>query len=175
MGGVVGCGRGPDAAFIGGWTRTKAVRLAVAILLPMVLAGCATQDGLGFAQDARPPDPYYKEHRALLAGEHHEVYEVPVNEGARELNVSATLRTRDNGLPSPGVAPASLRVQIIAPDGAPLAERTIDAREGSASLVLTELPGAGAYLVRVDGVGASQPIDGEEYGAEYLLVAEVLY
>lgn len=151
------------------------MRLALALGLALALPGCATSGELGLSRDPLPLDPYYKEHRAPLAGEHHEVYAVPVEEGARELNVTATLRTRDHGLPLPGVVPASLRVEVLAPDGELLGEETIDARDESASLVLTELRGAGTYLVRVDGVGASQPVDGQEYGTEYVLVTEVLY
>lgn len=145
------------------------------LLLPMLVAGCASPDSLGFARDTLPADPFYKEYRALLAGEHHEVYPIPVADGARVLTVGAILSTRDNGLPLPDTAPASLRVALLAPDGTELGARELDPRHGDATLTVTELRGAGEYLVRVDGVGASQPVDGEDYGAEYRLTTEVLY
>lgn len=147
---------------------------ALALLAVLALAGCASPEGIGFARDAAIPDPYYKEHRELLAGEHHRVYEVPVIEGARELRLQATLDARTNGLPVPDAAPASLRVALLAPDGTELAVAELDPRNPQGNMTVTA-PSPGVHLVRVDGFGASQPIEGEEYGAAYDLVAEVIY
>lgn len=149
------------------------MRLLV-VLATLALAGCASPDGIGFARDATLPDPYYKEIHELLAGEHHEVYELPVVEGAKSLNVTATLDTRTNGLPLPDAAPARLRVSLLAPDGSELAFAELDPQRPSANLTI-EAPGPGEHLLRVDGFGASQPVEGEAYGASYALAIEVLY
>jgi len=148
--------------------------LALALALAIFLAGCASSDGIGFARDDVAPDPYYKEQRELLAGEHHKVFEVPVLDGARILDVVAALEARSNGLPLPDAAPARLRVALLAPDGAELGFLELDAQRATGNLTVVT-PAAGIYLVRVDGFGASQPVEGEEYGASYRLVSEVVY
>lgn len=147
------------------------------ILAPLLVAGCASSEGVGFAgRNALPPDPYYKEYRELIAGEHHETFRVPVEEGARLVNVTVTLESRTNGLPFPAATPASLRIALLAPDGATeISNATLDAQSPAASLVVEDLPGAGTYTVRVDGFGAAQPVEGETYGAAYILTTEVLY
>lgn len=146
----------------------------LALFLTVLLAGCASPPGLGFARDAVEPDPYYKEYRELLAGEHHNVYEIPVLEGALQLDLSATLEARSNGLSLVETSPARLRVALIGPDGATIAIMELDPQRTQGNMTVPE-PVPGAYLLRVDGFGASQPVEGEAYGAGYRLVAEVLY
>ena len=146
----------------------------VALLACALLAGCASPEGGVFARDDALPEPYYKEHSELLAGEHHMVYEVPVEAGAKILDVVATLDARTHGLPLPDAAPARLRVALLAPDGAELAFAELDPQNARGNLTVV-MPDAGIHLVRVDGFGASQPVEGEAYGASYTLVSEVAY
>lgn len=148
----------------------------VAVWAAILTAGCASQDGggLGFAREGATPDPYYKEYHELLAGEHHKVFELPVEGGARLLDVGATLEARTNGLPIPDAAPARLRIALLSPAGAELAIAELDPQTTTRNLTVVT-PEPGVYLLRVDGFGASQPVEGEAYGASYALVAEVLY
>lgn len=150
------------------------VELVLALALALALPGCASEGPLGFQRDETAPEPYYKEHRELLAGEHHKDFPVPVDAATQHVSIRAELDTRDQGLPLPGTVPASLRLALLAPNGTAIAEATLDAGHPNATLEAEDLA-PGRYLARVDGFGASQPVEGEAYGASYTLVAEVLY
>jgi hypothetical protein len=149
------------------------VLLVLALALAVALPGCASEGGLGFQRDQLPPDPYYKEYRELLAGEHHKDFAIPVDQQAAQVLVEVALTNRDQGLPLPQ-APASLQVRLLAPDGTVLDEAQLDATRSEATLVVEDLA-PGRYLARVDGIGASQDLDGRPYGAEYLLTVEIVY
>lgn len=145
------------------------------VAVALLAAGCTSSEGgLGFGAGTLPPEPYYKDYRELLAGEHHKDFPLPVEQQARAAIVTVVLQTRDQGLPLPGASPATLTVRILAPDGAILEEAQLDAQRTNASLALDDLA-PGRYLARVDGFGVSQDLDGQAYGAEYLLTAEILY
>jgi hypothetical protein len=145
------------------------------LLVPLLLAGCTGSDALGFAEgEPGPREPYYKEHRGLVAGEHAARYELPVEAGAEMANVTVLLDARTNGLPLPDAAPASLQVALLAPDGARVREAELDAQNPRAVLAL-EGPPAGLYVVEVRGLGAAPEVDGRTYGAAYVVGAEVLY
>ncbi|HUR68629.1 MAG TPA: hypothetical protein VM370_05225 [Candidatus Thermoplasmatota archaeon] len=146
----------------------------LALSMVLLMAGCSSPSGMPFARDPLPAEPYYKEYRELVAGEHHKDFEIPVDRDARALSVNVTLQSNDHGLPLPGAVPAQLKVAILAPDGSVLDEAALDPRTASAQLAAAGLA-PGRYLARVDGFGASEPIDGKEYGAAYVLVVEVQY
>lgn len=150
------------------------MRLVVALFAALLLAGCTAPQELRFQRGEEAPEPYYKEYREPLAGEHHKTFIVPVAEGARHLQLGVALESRREGLPLPGVAPASLRVVLVGPDGIVVDEGRLEF--GGEPLVL-DVPGplAGAHEVRVDGFGASQDVEGGSYGAGYRLTAEVVY
>lgn len=157
-----------------GRPRAWGVRALLLLAVALLLAGCTAKEPLAPLRGETPaPDPYYKEHRAIISGQHDEEYPVPVEAGAREVNVTLALDARTQGLPVPEAAPARVRLEILDGAGARLGEATLDADQPTASLVL-ELA-AGDYVARVSGVGASQAVQGEDYGAGYLLSVEVLY
>lgn len=156
-------------------TRKVFVRLASALLVALLFAGCTSPEGgLGFARDAPAQEPYYKEYRQMLAGEHHKDFPLPLNAFATNVTASFVLTTRDQGLALPGSAPAALTVSLLAPDGTVLDTARLDAKTVRANLTATDLV-PGGYLVRVDGFGASQDLDGRTYGAEYILTIEARY
>ena len=151
------------------------MRVALLILVPLLAAGCmSSPGGLGFAGDRGVQEPFYKEYREILAGEHHKDFVIPVEAGANVVNVSVSLRSRAEGIPLPNTVPAQLHVTLLAPDGSALDEASLDARAPDANLTANDVP-PGQYLARVDGLGASQPVDGQEYGASYVLATEVTY
>lgn len=148
---------------------------AALVLVPLLLAGCAAPEGLGFAGgDDAPRDPYYKEHREVVSGAHNKTFDVPVDVRAALANVTIALDARTNGLPLPESAVAQLDVVLLSPGGEPLGGTAIDMQHRSASLLVEDLA-PGTYHVRVSGFGAAPELDGRTYGAGYLLTIEVVY
>jgi len=145
------------------------------MLAPLLLAGCVGGDGLGLAggSDATR-EPYYKEHREVVSGEHARAFEVPVDAAGSLVNVSIVLAARTNGLPLPDASFARLDVTLLDPAGEAVERAVLDARTPSASLVADGLA-PGDYLVEVKGVGAAPEADGRTYGASYVLTIEVAY
>lgn len=145
------------------------------VLLPLVFAGCASSDGLGFTGgDDAPRDPYYKEHREVVSGAHNKTFDVPVDAGATLTNVTITLDPRTNGLPLPESAVAQLDVALFSPEGEALHAAAIDGQHPRASFLVSDLE-PGVYQVEVRGFGAAPELDGRAYGAGYVLAIEVLY
>lgn len=152
------------------------MRLAAALLCALALAGCTQGGGLDLlARDAPAPEPYYKEHRASVSGEHEREYAFEVQEGASVVNVTLALYARGNGLPLPDAAPARLDLELRDASGRVLQRAALDAQRPVASLAPEGALPAGAYVARVTGVGASQTLEGDAYGAAYALTIEVLY
>lgn len=151
------------------------MRAFALVVVLAAAAGCAAPEPLGSltgADDARLP--YYKEHRAVVDGEHAEAYPFLVEEGARLVNVTLALDARTNGLPLPETPLEWLDVKLVAPDGVILREARLDANAPTATLVV-EQPAAGEHRAQITGFGASERIDGEDYGSAYVLAVEVLY
>lgn len=145
--------------------------LAVAV----ALAGCADPGGFGFSRETGTQlDPYFHEYREVVAGQHAKTFDVPVDAPAALVNVTMLLDARTHGLPVPDASPAQLDVRLLDPTGAPVKEARVDARAPQASLVATDLA-PGLYRVEVEGFGASQQLDGQEYGAGYVVTIEILY
>lgn len=177
VGGLVACRRGPVGAFLVGRRPRGGVRrpLVLALLAVTALPGCASDEGaFSFARDASPLEPYYRESREVLSGEHAKVFDVPVEALARLVNVTVELDARRNGLPMPDATLARLDVRLVDPAGAILREARLDPRTPAASLVAEDVP-PGLYRVEVEGFGASQDFEGQTYGAAYVLAVEVVY
>lgn len=150
------------------------MRLA-ALLLPLLLTGCLGADGLGFASGGDAPrEPYYKEHREIVSGEHARSFELPIEATPNRLNATLLLQTRTNGLPLPDAMVAQLRVTLLDPAGEALGTAAVDGRRPQASLVVEDLA-PGSHAVLVEGVGAAPELDGRTYGAGYILTLEVEY
>lgn len=153
------------------------MRPAALVLLALAtgLAGCAAPESLGFAAgEPAPREPFVREERVLVDGEHARDFDVPVEPGARLVNVSIALEPRTNGLPLPEASPARLHVALLGPDGGAIHGAILDARRTNATL-LVEAPAAGPHAVAVRGWGFAPEVDGDPYGARYRLVVEVLY
>jgi len=145
------------------------------LVLPLLLAGCASEGGgFGFQRADAPPDPFYKEHRAVVSGPHEKLFDVPVDARAALVNVTVALDARTSGLAAGAVSPAQLELRLLDPAGAPLAHARVDAREPQARLVVEDVA-PGLHRVEVKGLGAAQDLDGKTYGASYLLTIEILY
>lgn len=145
------------------------------VLVPLLLAGCASPEGIGFSGDADAArDPYYKEHREVVSGAHNKTFDVPVEAGATLTNVTIALDARTNGLPLPDSAVAQLDVVLLSAAGEALHGATIDGQHPRASLLVADLP-PGLYHVEVKGFGAAPELDDRTYGAGYVLTIEVVY
>lgn len=141
-------------------------------------AGCAELgDTLGSLRGDAPdvPLPWYDEWHDTVLPQHERAYDVPVDAGARLLNVTLALTMHDGGAGVPTVSPAALRLTVRDPTGAEVGVARADATTPRAS-VLIDAPGTpGTYRVTVQGVGLSETVDGAPVGAGYALTAEVLY
>lgn len=154
---------------------------AVAVLLPaLLLAGCSgvRVEGLGGSEVAH--EPHFEEVRDLVAPQHDRTYAVPVDPGATLVNVTLLLSPRTSGVGLPGVpdptnAPAQLTLELIDADGRVVAVDKVDPSEPFATLIVESPEPAGEWTARVAGTGASGRVDGQDYGAGYVLTVEVLY
>lgn len=150
-----------------------AAPLALAIALAVTSAGCAERAGGALDElrgTAGAPEPYFMEYREPVAPQHNASYDVPVGGGALALQVNVDLVSPSEGLP----AAATLRVDLVGPEGSVLATRLVDARTPAASLGLTQMP-PGGYIVRVTGGGLPDLHDEARTGASYVLTVEVVY
>ena len=145
------------------------------VLAASLLAGCAAPEGLGFSggsDEAR--EPYFAQHREVVDGEHERRFAFPVEDGAALVNVTIVMDPRTNGLPLPEAAPARLDVAVLSPSGEALNGAILDAQRRSATFAVPA-PVAGAHTVAIQGFGAAPEVDGERYGASYVLTIEVVY
>lgn len=168
--------------------------MRVALLLaPLLMAGCTGVSIQGLTPSEAPREPWYEEHRDLVAPQHSRAYEVHVTEEATLLNATVRLIPQTNGVPTgptapPAAAPATtpataltppaparLLLEVFDPSGREVGEAEADPSEPVATLLVQEPAEAGTWTVRVTGTGASGRLDGQEYGASYLLSIEVLH
>lgn len=151
------------------------MRTLAVLVLAGLLAGCTAPQGLRFAgSDGEAREPYYKEWRTFVDGSHLQLYDVPIEPGARSLQISLVLSPRTNGMPLPDLVLARLDLSLSDPQGALLEEASVDVGQRAAHLQV-EAPPGGTYVVQVEGVGTSREVDGTRYGDAYTLVVEVLY
>lgn len=149
-------------------------RVALAVLLAGALAGCAAPETLQIGRGPAAPDPFYREHRAQVQGEHDERYPLDVDPGATLLNITLLLDARTNGLPLPDTPLARLTLDLHDPSGTLV--QSIDVVPDRPTAILRHAdPMPGTYDVRIRGIGFSQALDGKDYGAAYLLALEIQY
>lgn len=156
--------------------------MRVALLLaPLLMAGCSGVSLQGLSPSGGPGEPWYVEHRDLVAPQHNRTYDLPVDAGAALINATVRLVPQTNGLPSgPGLPagavapPARLLLEVFDPSGRRMGEAEADPGEPTATVLVPAPAEAGSWIVRVTGTGASGRLDGQEYGASYLLSIEVL-
>lgn len=137
------------------------------------MAGCQASPTLQrWSGDAPAPDPIVVLEREDVGPTHDRSFLVEVGDRARELNVSVDLLTR-----SPALAlsppPARLEVEVRAPSGALVRNATLDPSSPRFTFATEDLAERGEYLVRVHGQGVSQTLQGQGYGAAYVLAIEV--
>lgn len=145
------------------------------LVVPLLLAGCTGPEGaFSFSRSGDPLAPYFQEYHEVVAGEHAKSFDVPVDAQARRVNVTLQLDSRTNGLPVPGAPPAQLDARLVAPDGTIVREARLDARAPEAALAVEDVA-PGMYRLDVEGFGASQELDGQAYGAGYVVTIEVAY
>lgn len=150
-------------------------RALALVLVSLALAGCASEEGaFGFQGATGPMEPYFREYREVIAGQHAKRFDVPVDAPATLVNVTILLDARTNGLALPEVAPARLDVRLLDPAGALIGEAQLDARRPQAELLAGPLE-PGLYAVMVEGFGASQDLEGDDYGAGYVVSVEIVY
>lgn len=152
----------------------------LALLLPVVLlAGCSGVRVEGLTRSDAPREPHFEEARDLVAPQHDRVYAVPVEPGATLVNVTLLLEPRTSGVGLPGVpettVPAQLTLEVLDPDGRVVAADKVDPSEPYTVLLLQAPAPEGEWTARVVGTGASGRVDGQDYGASYVLTVEVLY
>lgn len=151
------------------------MRLVVALLAAALLAGCQASPTLDRLRGVDvAPDPIFLERRADVDATHDASYPVEVGERAEELNVTLRLVTRAPALPTLA-PPARLSVEVLAPSGAVLASDTLDAGNTDFAFATRDLPERGAYAVHVWGQGVSETLQGQGYGASYVVTMEVLH
>lgn len=148
--------------------------LATLLAFAALSAGCAEGGAMSQLRGGTPePDPYYREYREDIGLQHERSFAVPVESGARALEVKVDLSSKAaTGQLPPG---ALLTVKLLEPGGEVLASRLVDARTPSMSLGYTELARPGEYVIQVTGRGTTDQLGGIEGGAYYTLAAEVLY
>lgn len=152
-----------------------ALRVVVALLAAVLLAGCQASPTLDRLRGVdAAPDPIFLERRADVDATHDASYPVEVGERASELNVTVQLVTRAPALPTLA-PPARLSVEILAPSGAVLHAVTLDAGNPTVEFATRDLGERGAYVVHVWGQGVSETLQGQGYGASYVLTMEVLH
>lgn len=151
------------------------LRVAVALLAAVLLAGCQASPTLDRLRGVDVvPDPIFLERRADVDAAHDASYPVDVGERAQELNVTLRLATRAPALPTLA-PPARLSVEVLAPSGAVLHADTLDAGNPMVEFATRDLAERGAYVVHVWGQGVSETLQGQGYGASYVLTMEVLH
>ena len=147
----------------------RAVGIALAFVL---LAGCAASPTLDRLRGAEPPlDPYYKEWHEEVNGTHEKRFTFPVTERSSEINVTVHLTPRASALDA---APARLTVQVLLPSGAPIANKTLDPTNRDFHLDTRDLVETGDYVIAIAGEGVSGGLQGQNYGAAYIVIVEVL-
>jgi hypothetical protein len=161
------------------------MRLLLGLVPALLAAGCANVSVEGLNDAEVPREPHYEEHRGLVAPQHNESYGVEVDAGATLVNATLRLVPRASGVvpPQPGLpgappttpAPAQLTLAVLDAAGRAVAGATVDPAAPDVTLLVKEVTVPGPWTVRVSGTGASGSVDGEEYGASYLLSIEVLY
>lgn len=157
---------------------------ATALASALLLAGCSSVTVEGLQRADEPREPYYEEHRGLVAPQHNETYPLEVPADAALVNATLRLLPRDGGIvpAAPGVpdaqptaAPAQLLLEVLDPAGRAVAAGTVDPAEPLLTLLVKEIPVPGAWSVRVTGTGASGTVEGTDYGASYRLTIEILF
>ena len=151
------------------------MRAFVLLLAAALLAGCQASPTLERLRGSdAAPDPSYLERRVDVGATHDARHPVEVGERAVELNLTLRLDARAPTVPTPA-APARLAVEIILPSGRTVPLGALDATQPTLSFATRELPERGAYVVHVWGGGVSEAVEGQGYGASYLLTMEVLH
>lgn len=162
------------------------MRLAFGLVAALLFAGCSNVSIEGLDDAEEPREPHYEEHQGLVAPQHDQSYPVQVDAGATLVNATLHLVPRASGLvppgqpvlpggPVPAPAPAQLTLAVLDAEGHAVAGATVDPSSPDVTLLVKEIAPPGAWTVRVSGTGASGSVDGEDYGASYLLTIEVLY
>lgn len=145
--------------------------LAAAITLP----GCATSDKIRAANGMTgAPGSYYKEYAGSVEPNLDRTFDLVVRERATLVNVTLALTTRSGGIAGAAPSPAQLEIRLLAPDGSPAKNTTVNAQQPAAVLLL-DAPHAGTYRVHLTGNGFSSPIAGAQYGASYVLILQTEY
>lgn len=148
------------------------MRALPALLAAVLLAGCQASPALDRLRGESPaPEPVYLERSAVVNASHEARWPVPVGERAAALNV--TLRLDARALPGVVAPPARLAVAVLSPTGVPLHEAVVDATRPVLAFETRDLAERGEYVVHVRGQGFSESLQGQGYGASYVLTMEV--
>lgn len=148
------------------------MRFSLPLLAAVLLAGCQASPTLDRLRGGDPaPEPVFLERRAVVNASHDARWPVEVGERAAGLNVSLRLEAR--ALPDVVGGPARLDVEVLAPSGRVLRSGTADAAHPAWSFGTRDLPERGEHVVRVRGHGFSESLQGQGYGASYVLTLEV--
>ena len=146
-----------------------------AVLSAVLLAGCQASPSLDRLRgEDVAPEPIFLERQAKVGPSHDARYPVEVGDRAEELRVALRLDARMPALPTLA-PPARLWVEVLSPSGAALHQGTLDASEPAFSFATSELPERGAYVVHVWGQGVSESLEGQGYGASYVVTLEVVH
>ena len=142
------------------------------LLAAVLLAGCQASPTLERLRgDAPAPEPVFLERSAVVNATHEAAWPVEVGERASALNVTLRLETR--ALPGFLGPPARLDVSVLTPSGQALHAGTVDATHPTFTFRTEELAERGQYVVHVRGQGFSESLQGQGYGASYVLTMEV--
>ena len=157
---------------------------AAFLLLAPLLAGCSGVSVEGITSADAPREPHYEEHRGLVAPQHNQTYAVEVDADATLVNATLLLVPRASGIvpappampgAAPQPAPAQLTLHVLDASGRAVAAATVDPSSPAVTLLVKEIAVPGPWSVRVAGTGASGSLDGQDYGASYVLSIEVQY
>lgn len=148
------------------------MRSAVALLAAVLLAGCQASPTLRQWTGDAELDPLVLLEREDVGPTHDRAFPVEVDEHARSLKVGLDLLTRSPALAA-DAPPARLDVEVRSPSGSILWNQTVHPAHPTLAFETKDLAERGAYEVRVRGQGVSQTLQGQGYGASYVLAIEV--
>lgn len=147
--------------------------LALILIVATLTAGCMENISAQLASvrgDEHVPEDFTLEASDVLGPGYARALDIPVEEGAVAIRVSALLEASLDGRDAP-LTPAQLTVSLVDPSGSTAAARTLDPRTPKATFEVTEFPGFGTWKIRLEGDG----LGGNGEGAAYTLTTSVTY
>lgn len=145
------------------------------VLLAAMAAGCAqVGTDVGLLRDTSPRAPYYAEHRDALAPQYNRSWPLPVDTGAKDVLVNASLELRSGSLLPDDKTPAAITVTLLDPSGAALGAADLDPAHPAASFHVKP-KAAGAYALVVAGSGPAADAQAAQVRAAYVIAAQIAY